>query len=63
MPHQSLILSKIIQYFRDNGADRILLSTEPENECGVHIYRKAGFADTGIIDDGEAVMILTLPVE
>ena len=49
-------LAKIIQYFEDRGADRILLSTEPENECGVHIYHKAGFKETGEIDDGEAVM-------
>ena len=53
-------LSEIIKYFRDNGADRIFLSTEPENECGVHIYHKAGFMETGDIDDGEAVMRLVL---
>ena len=53
-------LAKIVQYFRDNGADRLLLSREPENECGVHIYHKAGFVETGEIDDGEAVMKLML---
>ena len=53
-------LAEIIKYFRENGADRIFLSTEPENECGMHIYRKAGFKDTGIIDDGEAVMMMML---
>ena len=53
-------LAEIIQYFRDLGADRILLSTEPENECGVHIYHKAGFQETGEMDDGEAVMKLVL---
>ena len=53
-------LATIIQYFKDHGADRIFLSTEPENECGIHIYKKAGFEDTGIIDDGEAVMKLML---
>ena len=56
-------LAKIIQYFRDQGADRLLLSTEPENECGVHIYHKAGFQETGEIDDGEAVMKLLLSAE
>ena len=53
-------LAAIIQYFKDHGADRIFLSTEPENECGLHIYHKAGFQDTGIIDDGEAVLKLML---
>ena len=56
-------LEEIIRYFKENGADRIFLSTEPENECGVHIYHKAGFAETGDIDDGEAVMKLMLSVE
>ena len=53
-------LAEIIQYFRAHGADRIFLSTEPENERGVHIYHKAGFVDTGIVDEGEAVMQLML---
>ena len=53
-------LAEIIQYFKNHGADRIFLSTEPENECGMHIYQKAGFIDTGIIDDGEAVMKLII---
>ena len=53
-------LQEIIRYFRALGADRILLSTEPENECGLHIYHKAGFRDTGCIDCGEAVLRLWL---
>ena len=53
-------LQEIIRYFRDNGADRLFLSTEPENERGLHIYHKAGFKETGIIDDGEAVMMRML---
>ena len=55
-------LAEIICYFEENGADRIFLSTELENECGVHIYHKAGFVETGDIDDGEAVMELMPPV-
>ena len=51
-------LKEIIKYFKDNGADRLLLSTEPENECGIHIYHKAGFVETGEIDEGEAIMKL-----
>ncbi len=36
------------------------MSTEPENELGLHIYHKAGFRETGCIDDGEAVLRLWL---
>ena len=53
-------LREIIQYFRDNGADRLFLSAEPENERGLHIYHKAGFRETGIIEDDEAVMMRML---
>ena len=53
-------LAEIIRYFRDNGADRLYLSTEPENELGLHVYRKAGFRETGIVSDGEAVMMRML---
>ena len=53
-------LAEIIRYFRDLGADRILLSTEPENECGLHIYHKAGFRETGVIEDDEAVLKIML---
>ena len=53
-------LSEIIRYFRALGADRILLSTEPENERGLHVYHKAGFRETGCIDCGEAVLRLWL---
>ena len=53
-------LAQIIKYFRDNGADQLWLSTEPENECGIHLYHKAGFKETGDIDEGEAVFALML---
>lgn len=53
-------LKEIIRYFRDLGGERVLLSTEPENERGLHVYHKAGFLDTGCIDDGEAVLRLFL---
>ena len=53
-------LEEIIRYFRSIGADRILLSTEPENERGLHVYHKAGFRETGCIDCGEAVLRLWL---
>ena len=53
-------LDAIIRYFKDNGADRLYLSTEPENERGLHVYHKAGFRETGVISDGEAVMMRML---
>ena len=53
-------LQEIIRYFKENGADRLFLSTEPENEVGLHIYHKAGFRETGIIDGGEAVLMRML---
>lgn len=51
-------LDEIIKYFKDNGGDHLWLSTEPENECGIHVYHKAGFKETGDIDDGEVVFAL-----
>ena len=53
-------MAEIIKYFRDNGADRLYLSTEPENEVGVHVYHKFGFKETGVIEEGEAVMMRML---
>ena len=53
-------LKEIIKYFKDNGADRLYLSTEPENELGLHVYHKAGFRETGMISYGEAVMMRML---
>ena len=53
-------LREIIKYFRDNGADRLYLSTEPENERGLHIYHKAGFRETGAISGDEAVLMRML---
>ena len=53
-------LNEIIRYFRDNGADMLYLSTEPENELGLHLYHKFGFRETGIISDDEAVLMRML---
>jgi len=53
-------LSEIIRYFRENGADRLYLSTEPENERGLHVYHKAGFRETGVISEDEAVLMRML---
>ncbi len=53
-------LQEIIRYFKENGADRLFLSTEPENKSGLHLYHKAGFRETGIIDCDEAVLMRML---
>ena len=53
-------LQEIIRYFKAHGADMLYLSTEPENERGLHVYHKAGFRETGVIEDGEAVLMRTL---
>ena len=53
-------LQEIIRYFKERGADRLLLSTEPENARGLHVYHKAGFRETGAIDWDEAVLRLWL---
>ncbi len=53
-------LQEIIRYFKENGADRLYLSTEPENERGLHIYHKAGFRETGAVSDDEAVLMRML---
>ena len=53
-------LHEIIKYFKENDVDMIYLSTAPENEVGLHVYHKAGFRETGVIEDGEAVLMRTL---
>ena len=53
-------LAEIIRYFKENGADRLYLSTEPENERGLHVYHKAGFRETGVIEGDEAVLMRML---
>ena len=53
-------LQEIIRYFKENGADRLYLSTEPENTRGLHVYHKAGFRETGVIEGDEAVLMRML---
>ena len=53
-------LAEIIRYFRENGADMILLSTEPENELALHVYHKFGFRETGGMNNDEIVLRLML---
>ena len=53
-------LKEILKYFTEHGADMIYLSTEPENELGLHLYHKFGFRETGIINEGELVLMRML---
>ena len=51
---------KIIEYFRDHGADHILLSTKGTNTAALSLYHKYRFAETGEMNEDET--ILRLPV-
>lgn len=51
-------LQVIIKYFKDNGANNIRLSTKETNANALAMYRKAGFRDTGEMNDEEIVLKL-----
>ena len=51
-------LKVIIQYFIDHGANNIRLSTKETNTKALSLYHKAGFHDTGEMNDGEIVLQL-----
>ena len=53
-------LTEIIKYFRENSANSITLSTEPENKTGLHIYHQFGFKETGAMNDDEIELRLVL---
>ena len=53
-------LKVIIRYFKDHGANNIRLSTKETNTNALSMYRKAGFRDTGEMNDEEIVMRLDL---
>ncbi len=53
-------LRVIIQYFKDHGANSIRLSTKDTNTNALSLYRKAGFRDTGEMNDQEIVLQLDL---
>ena len=53
-------LKEIIQYFKNHGANNIRLSTKDTNENALSMYRKAGFMDTGEMNDEEIVLKLDL---
>ena len=51
-------LKEIIQYFRNHGANNIRLSTKDTNTNALSMYRKAGFKDTGEMNDEEIILQL-----
>ncbi len=53
-------LKEIIQYFKNHGANNIRLSTKDTNENALSMYCKAGFKDTGEMNDEEIVLQLDL---
>ena len=53
-------LQAIIRYFKDHGANNIRLSTKETNTCALSMYRKAGFHDTGEMNDEEIVLQMDL---
>jgi diamine N-acetyltransferase len=53
-------LEKIIDYFKNHGADHILLSTKESNTSALCLYHKYQFAETGEMNDDEIVLRLDL---
>ena len=53
-------LQEIIRYFREHGANNIRLSTKETNTGALSLYHKAGFRETGEMNDEEIVLLLDL---
>ena len=53
-------LDEIIQYFKNNGADHILLSTKETNVAALSLYHKFQFKETGEMNDQEIILRLNL---
>ena len=53
-------LQEIIRYFKDHGANNIRLSTKASNTNALSLYRKAGFRETGELNEEEIVLQLDL---
>ena len=56
----SVALEKIIEYFKNHGADHILLSTKASNVLALSLYHKYRFTETGEMNDEEIVLRLNL---
>lgn len=53
-------LAAIVDYFRQNGADSVTLSTKPSNTAALSLYRSVGFRETGDRNGREIVLRLDL---
>lgn len=53
-------LEKIIEYFKNNGADHIRLSTKDTNTSALSLYHKYHFQETGEMNEEEVVLELKL---
>lgn len=51
-------LKEIINYFQENGAEEITLSTKESNVAALGLYRKFGFKENGEMNDDEIVLKL-----
>jgi diamine N-acetyltransferase len=51
-------LQVIITYFKEHGANNIRLSTKETNVGALSLYHRAGFRDTGEMNDEEIVLQL-----
>lgn len=52
----SAALKVIIDYFRENGADEITLSTKESNTAALRLYHKFGFRENGEMNGEEIVL-------
>lgn len=51
-------MKEIIEYFKENGAKTVALSTEAHNSSAIALYESFGFRKTGQVIDGETVFLL-----
>ena len=56
----SAALEKLIEYFKNNGADHIRLSTKDTNTVALSLYHKYQFKETGEMNGEEIILELKL---
>ena len=56
----SAAMEKIIDYFKSQGADHILLSTKASNTVALSLYHKYQFAETGEMNEDEIILRLSI---
>ena len=55
-----ILTAVVIDYFRQNGAGHIRLSTKADNAAAISLYRKYGFMESGGMNGDETVFYLKL---